>query len=121
MPESDYINKQSFQVRSPLSGIVIIELDPVTRELRKQVCPACVKYVAEQSRTRPLDPIFFWGAGIYDYETHITPLGTKAFLNKEALGNFIVALPYDLKRNWERLTGLPFPFKYVKNRKKKGK
>lgn len=115
MPESvPVVNKQSFQVRSPLSGIVIIELDPVTRETRRQICPACVKYVEEHARHRPLDPVFFWGAGIYEYETHVTPMGTKVFTNREALGRFIRAMPYEMRKNWETLTGLPFPFRFVK-------
>lgn len=115
---SSAVNLQSFEVKSPLSGKVIIRKDPVTGDTERFICDRCVKYVAERRDTHALDPIFFWGAGIYEYQTHITPVGTRAFLNREALGRLIRSMPYDLKRKWEKITGLPFPFKFVKSKPK---
>lgn len=104
------------EIRSPLSGKVIIRLedDGTTTRLPDGPCPSCVSFIEEKGRTHALDPIFFWGAGIFEYESMQTPLGRKAYLTDEAMGRFVRSLPYKLKKSWKKIVGLPFPYLFVK-------
>lgn len=86
--------------------------------MERFTCEACVKFIRERGQTHALDPIYFWGAGIFEYKTQVTPMGTKAFLNDAAFGNLIRSIPYSVKTEWKHFTGLNFPFNYVKGKKK---
>jgi len=111
------INKSSNTVKSPLSDVIIIERNPETGETVRRICPECVRLIREKGETHALDPIYFWGAGIFDYESHTTPLGTVAFLNPQSFSSFLRSMPGDMKRSWKAITGLYFPFLYTKGKK----
>lgn len=111
----DVIFKNSVEVTSPLTGKVIIRKNPDGTHSRF-ICDACVKYVNDKGQTHALDPVFFWGAGIYDYKSLATPEGTKAYLNRSAMAGFIRHLPIEDKRNWKDITGLNFPFLFLRDK-----
>jgi hypothetical protein len=100
------------EITSPLSGQVIIR-QYEDGSVDRFICEKCAEYVAEKGRTHALDPIYYWGAGIYHYKTHKTPKGTKAYFNRKAMGLFIKYLPYELKRDWKDIVGLPFPYLFL--------
>lgn len=106
------VNHVKAEVTSPLSGKVIIRHfeDGSTDRF---ICPKCAAYVAKKGDSHAMDPIFYWGAGIYHHDTQKTPKGTKGYLDREAMGMFIKYMDYSLKNNWKDITGLSFPYLYL--------
>ena len=109
---SEGVNHVKAEITSPLSGKVIIRHfeDGSTHRF---ICEKCVHYVRSRGKSHAMDPIYFWGAGIYNYQSEKTPEGMKGYLTKEAMGRFIKFLSYDKKNNWKKQTGLPFPYEYL--------
>lgn len=102
------------EVISPLSDKVIIRhhSDGSTERF---ICDKCVEYVRKHAKKQAMDPSYFWGAGVYHYETQKTPEGTMAYMTRDAMSRFIKYLPYEKKNNWEEITGLPFPYLFMKD------
>lgn len=94
------VNHVEAEIVSPLSGKVIIR-HHADGSTERFICEACAEYVAEKGGSHALDPIFFWGAGIYHHKTQKTPKGTMAYMSRKAMGRFIKYLPYEMKNNWE--------------------
>ena len=101
-----------------MSQVVICEYDRTTGKTHRQICPECVAYVREFGQVRALDPEYFWGAGVFNYQTVKTPEGTKAYINPQGVANYLFALPLHVKSTWQEQSFAPFPYKFLKNRKR---
>ena len=115
-PQTNENGDQIIIMKSPLSGKVIYRKNIDTGEEERFVCDVCKEYVESKKDTHVFDPIFFWAAGIFDYKSHVTPEGRKAYLNDESMANYIYYLPKETKQNWKEITGMHFPFLFMKNR-----
>lgn len=108
--------------RSPLSEIIIIEYDPKTGVTTRRTCPECLEFIRSDAKVHPNngpffelgvgDPLYFIGAGVA-YRTVILPYyGDVAFERIETIRKFNERFSYRQKREWKKLTGIPFPYKY---------